>query len=77
MMAEGPDWASSYIDALNEVCERHGCPPGSERLPCIDEQLGLVNKIRSAVGIWDGQASDATATTAAEIWARLESVKWR
>jgi hypothetical protein len=66
----------NYNDALNALCERHGCPPGSIRLDWLEEQLSLSKKIRSAVGIWDGQSSDATATTAAEIRARLEGVKW-
>lgn len=33
------DWADEYIDALNLVCEIHGCPPGSDRLVWLDLKL--------------------------------------
>lgn len=36
---DAADWAHSYIDLLNELCEKHGCPAGSDRLSWLDEKL--------------------------------------
>lgn len=36
---DAADWADRYIDRLNDLCERHGCPPGSDRLEWLDQQL--------------------------------------
>lgn len=51
--------AEEHIDKLNELCEKHGCEPGSNRLEWLDAQLSMVPRpAEKTFDVWAAVGAD-------------------